>query len=602
MEPDDVERPPLFAEPSLEILPDALDALLVRSRTALGDYPPTLIASLRRWAQEKPNDEFLAERVGGTWRYRSYGEVWRRSEQLARRILAAGCTPEQPVMILAPNSIAHAEIALGAMRAGVPACPISVSYGAPSKEYARLGHVASVATPGLLYIPDDEVLVTAARTIQHLVKGVVTERDLDKMPLAAPERLAEAEAGLGPDTVAKLLFTSGSTDKPKAVPNTHRMLCSNQAALAAVWPGLFVEPITLVDWLPWNHTFGGNFTFNMALTNGGTFFIDGGKPTPAHIAMTVENLKSQSPTAYFNVPAGFDALVPYLESDTDLRRSLFRRLKFLFTAAAALPQSIQDRLQDLAFQERGESIPMVAGWGSTETAPCATAVHFANEVAANIGVPLPGTEIRLVPDRDKLELRVRGPNVIPGYWRDSAATRNAFDEQGFYRMGDAGRLIDPKRPECGIMFDGRVSENFKLRSGTWVNVGALRVAVVDALRPLIQDVVVAGHDRNEIGLLLFPNISACRQLILTAAEKPASVLHPVLTESLANLLREFNRAARGATTRIARFLVLDTPPSVEAHEITDKGYINQRAVLTRRSEAVDRLYGSEGTQVPSVQQ
>jgi feruloyl-CoA synthase len=412
--------------------------------------------------------------------------------------------------------------------------------------------------------------------------------------------VARAESQVRADSVAKLLFTSGSTARPKGVPNTHRMMCSNQAALAAVWPGLFLEPLQMVDWLPWSHTFGGNFTFNMALTHGGTYTIDEGKPTPAQIERTVANLKEVSPTVYFNVPAGYEALIPHLQSDAALRRSFFARLKLLFTAAAALPQSAQDRLQELSLQETGRRIPLVSGWGSTETAPCSTAVHFDNSVAANIGVPLPGTDIRLVPDLEKLELRVKGPNIMAGYWRDADATSKAFDADGYYRMGDAGRLVDPAHPERGIAFDGRVSENFKLLSGTWVQVGALRLSVIEATRPLVQDAVIAGQDRDEIGVLLFLNLAGCRSLaagqVATDAE---AAIHPAVIAHIATGLRTMNASAGGSSGKVSRFVLLDTPPLGDAHEITDKGYINQRAVLTHRAGIVAQLYASAGHVVPT---
>jgi len=320
-----------------------------------------------------------------------------------------------------------------------------------------------------------------------------------------------AEAKVGPSTVAKLLFTSGSTDKPKAVPNTHLMMCSNQAALAAVWLCLRATPPLLVDWLPWNHTFGGNFCFNLALTCGGTLHIDAGKPTPAHVAATLTNLRDVAPTLYFNVPAGFEALLPHLENDRALARQVLSRMHLIFSAGAALPQKARDRIEELVKSVRGTSIPILTGWGSTETAPCSTLLYSPTPMASSIGLPLPGTEVKLAPDQDKFELRVRGPNVMTGYWRQASA--EAFDHEGFYRMGDAGMLADPHRPEAGIAFDGRLAENFKLRSGTWVNVGALRLAAIDATRPFVQDVVITGHDCGEICILIFPNVAECSEIV-----------------------------------------------------------------------------------------
>jgi feruloyl-CoA synthase len=442
----------------------------------------------------------------------------------------------------------------------------------------------------VLYIGGSPVFRAAGQAISNVIGALVSAEDWDSMPSAEAVRVSAAESAVTADTVAKVLFTSGSTAKPKAVPNTHRMLCSNQAALAAIWPCLQWEPPVLVDWLPWSHTFGGNFTFNLVLMHGGTHYIDAGKPLPALIGETVRNLKDQSPTMYFNVPAGYEALLPFLESDRELRRSFFARLQFLFTAAAALPQVARDRLQVLAAAETGRPIPFASGWGSTETAPCCTAIHFENDLACNIGVPLPGTVVRLVPNQDKLELRVKGPNVMTGYWRDCAGTADAFDEDGFYKMGDAGRLIDGRRPEKGIAFDGRISENFKLTSGTWVQVGALRLAVIDAVRPFIQDVVVTGHDKDEVGLLIFLNVAACQSLAANATS---------VVELVGARLRALNEESRGSSDRVARFLILDTPPNPDAYEITDKGYINQRSVLKHRAHELERLYNSNECSVLS---
>lgn len=572
--------------------------ILLRNRTDLPDHPGTLIQILKSWAARKPDAVFLGERVADQWRLRTFGQLWARTAELGRRLLAAGCSAERPVMILAPNSIAHAEVALAAMRVGVPACPVSMAYATSSGDFERLRHVASLATPALLVRLAGNAAASAARAIADMVGSSITFEELDRLPLCELVEIAAAEAAVGPDTVAKLLFTSGSTAKPKGVPNTHRMLCSNQAALACIWPGLARSHQTLVDWLPWNHTFGGNFTFNLALYQGGTFLIDAGKPLPVLIGQTVQNLREHSPTVYFNVPAGYEALLPHLESDQALRRSFFARLEFLFTAAAALPQSTADRLQRLAWAETGREVPLLAGWGSTETAPCATATYFRNCASANIGVPLPGTEVRMVADRDKLELRVKGPNVMPGYWRDAHASSRAFDERGFYRMGDAGRLADANQLERGIIFDGRTSENFKLLSGTWVQVGALRLAVIDALRPFVQDVVIAGHDRREIGVLLFPNLQGVRTILPSETLEDAMFAHPVLIERFTRELSHLNESSGGISTRIARYIVLKVPPQADAYEITDKGYLNQLAVLTNRAALVEGLFGAQGYVVP----
>jgi feruloyl-CoA synthase len=582
----------MFAPVSLDVRREASGALTLQSREPLRAVPGSLIEQLRKWSHIRPNATFLAERSAQHWRIRTYGEVWKHTQFLASKLLVAGCSAERPLMILAPNSIEHAEVSLAAMRVGVPACPVSVAYASSLTDYARLRHVAQIANPAVLYVGGSAEFRTAGQAISDVIGALVSAQDWDSMRGADAVSLSAAESAVTADTVAKVLFTSGSTAKPKAVPNTHRMLCSNQAALAAIWPCLRREAPVLVDWLPWSHTFGGNFTFNLVLMHGGTYYIDAGKPVPALIGETVANLKDQSPTMYFNVPAGYDALLPFLASDRELRRSFFARLQFLFTAAAALPQSIKDRLQALAAAETGRSIPFASGWGSTETAPACTAIHFENGLASNIGVPIPGTVVRLVPNQDKLELRVKGPNVMSGYWRDSASTADAFDEDGFYKMGDAGRLVDDERPEKGIAFDGRISENFKLTSGTWVQVGTLRLAVIDAVRPFIQDVVVTGHDRDEVGLLIFLNVAACQSLAEKATSLAELAGHPEVVREIGAGLARLNKESKGGSDRIVRFLILDAPPNPDVYEITDKGYINQRAVLKHRADALERLYHS----------
>jgi len=389
-----------------------------------------------------------------------------------------------------------------------------------------------------------------------------------------------AFAAIGPDTVAKLLLTSGSTGHPKAVINTQRMLCYCQTALAQVWPIMKSEPPVLVEWLPWNHTFGGNNNFNAVLSNGGSMYIDEGKPAPGLIETTVRNLREVSPTFYFNVPRGYDLLIPYLEKDETLRRTFFARVHTIMYAAAALPVTLWERLHRLA-GEAGRRVPLVSGWGATETAPLATLVHFEPIRTSVIGLPVPGCELKMVPvtQDGKYELRVRGPNVTPGYLKRPDLTEKAFDEEGFYKMGDAGRLADPADAAQGIEFAGRLAEDFKLSSGTWVHVGALRVQAIEALAPIAQDIVIAGHDRTDIGLLIFP-AAAFRERIGDAEVKE------MLKAGLCRL-KEMNI---GTCAYATRAVLLQEPPSIDAGEITDKGYINQRAVLERRASTVELLY------------
>jgi len=587
----------MFAPSLIDVRRTGDGSVVLSNRLELGPYPETLTASLRRRAEERPGALFLAEREGAGWRGITYGEMWRRTDDLGARLLGAGCSPDRPVLILAPNSIAHAEIMLAAIRVGVPIAPISTAFALASADLERLRYVTGLVTPRLAAIPAEPQYDAAAAAVAELTDQVVRGWAWDSLPALAHSEVRRAEASVGASTVAKLLFTSGSTDKPKVVPNTHRMMCSNQAAMAVVWPCIAAAPPVIIDWLPWNHTFGGNFSFNLALTHGGTLYIDAGKPTPSMLATTLANLRDIAPTVYYNVPAGFEALLPHLENDAGFARHFFSRLSFVFSAGAALPQKARDRLDAAARGARGTGVPILTGWGSTETAPCATVVYSASALANNIGLPIPGTEVKLVPDQGKFELRVRGPNVMVCYWRQGDDRADTFDEDGFYRMGDAGVLIDPDRPEAGIAFDGRVAENFKLSSGTWVNVGALRLALIDAARPLIQDVVITGHDRDEIGILIFPNLAACRETAGFAIDERALTGHACVIERLRRTLQQHNLAAAGSSGRVAAFIILDSPPCAEAHEITDKGYVNQRTVLKLRAADVLRVHGPEGHRV-----
>ncbi|MDB5698167.1 MAG: Long-chain-fatty-acid--CoA ligase, partial [Alphaproteobacteria bacterium] len=417
---------------------------------------------------------------------------------------------------------------------------------------------------------------------------------MDHAP-APKEAVSAAAARVGPDTVAKLLFTSGSTGAPKAVINTQRMLVSNVQAMARLWSFLNDRPPVIVDWLPWSHTFGGNFCLHICLFLGGTFHIDAGKPAPGLIDLTIAALKRWSPTIYFNVPAGYDALLPALEADGAFARHFFQDLDFLFNAAAPLPDLTRARLEAVARRATGELPAIFGGWGSTETAPGATMLSFPTPHASNLGVPLPGVEIKMVPVDGRHELRVRGPNVTPGYWKQPEATAAAFDDEGFYRIGDAGRMVDPTDPAAGILFDGRIAENFKLASGTWVNVAGVRLAAIAAGEGLIADAVVAGEARDDIGLLIFANDDACRAWLAARGCEvdisPAS--HPRVRDYVASLISGYNATQMGSSTKIARLLILDDPPRPEHDEITDKGYINQRAVLARRASSVDDLYREE---------
>ena len=601
-----------FGPAAVELERRADGSLVLRSPHPLGAYARCMGEHLERWARETPQTVFLAQRdASGGWRRLGYAEALRRVRSLGAALLARGLSPERPVAILSDNSIEHALLALAAMHVGVPVAPVSPAYSLMSRDFAKLKRIFALVTPGLVFADDAQRFGGALAALGEF------DFELASAGGAAPvhgrrhsdiARLLETEAGeevdrafasLGPDTIAKLLFTSGSTGEPKAVINTQRMLCSNAQALVQCWPFLEEGHQTLVDWLPWNHTFGGNRNFGSALRTGATIYIDEGKPAPGLIERSVANLREVSPTIYYNVPRGFDMLLHYLEDDAVLRRSFFRRLKLICYAGAALPSSLWERIERLSIAERGERVRLTAGWGATETAPGVTIVHFALERSGNIGLPESGCELKMVPiagyDGNKFELRVRGPNVMPGYWRRPDLTRAAFDEEGFYRIGDAGRFTDPEDPSKGIEFGGRVTEEFKLASGTWVQVGALRVKAIAALAPVAQDLVVCGHDSDEVGFLVFPSVAGCRSLAPgLAADAPMQALlaHPAVRERLKEGMAQLKRDGGGTSTYATRALFVEEPPQIDAGEITDKGYINQRAVLERRAQWVERLYAN----------
>ncbi len=586
----------------------------LRSRHELGAYPRCLGEHLRRWAGAAPERTFLAERdASGGWRRVSYAAALDAVERIAAALVARGLDAERPVALLSENGVDHGLLQLAAMHAGIPAVPISPAYSLLATDHAQLRYILELVRPGLVYAADGERYAAALRAARsssrmpsrfssdtaEIVVSANPPADregatlLGELLAQAPTPAAERFAAVGPDTVAKILFTSGSTGRPKGVVNTQRMLCSNQQVLAQVWPFLEERPPVVVDWLPWSHTFGGNHNFNLVLRNGGTLYVDAGKPAPGAIETTVRNLREVPSTLYFNVPRGFDMLIPYLERDGGLAATFFGGLDALFYAAAALPQHLWEALERLSAAATGERVALLSAWGSTETAPSATQIHFPIERAGVIGLPGPGIEVRLAPVDGKLELRVKGPNVTPGYWRQPDLAALAFDEEGYLKTGDAGRLADPDDPSRGIVFDGRLAENFKLSSGTWVHVGELRLAAIAAGAPIVQDAVVAGHDREEIGLLVFPDPAGCRALgpDLPAGAPLADLAgHPVVRDRLAAALAAHNAAHPASSRRIGRALLLADPPSLAAGEITDKGYVNQRAVLARRAHLVERLY------------
>jgi feruloyl-CoA synthase len=599
-------RGTLFAEPAVTVESLPAGGMILRSPQALAPYQRSIGEMLEGWAGSDPGRLFLAERDGaGGWRRLAYADALSAARAIGQALLDRGLGLERPVMILSDNGIDHALLALGAMHVGVPVAPVSVAYSRISQDFAKLRSVRDQLTPGLVFADDGERYGAAIAALglrdaelvvcAHPPRGMAVTAFSALLATRPTAAVDAAYRAVGPDTVAKILFTSGSTGEPKGVINTQRMLCANQQMYVQAWPFLRARPPVLLDWLPWNHTFGGNSDFNMILRNGGTLYIDDGKPVPGLVERTVANLREIRPTLYLNVPRAFAMLLDFLERDAALARNFFGDLDLILYAGAALPQSAWERLEALSLETLGRKVPMVSAWGTTETAPLATLVHYPIERAGNIGLPAPGCEIKLVPQGDKLEIRVRGPNVTPGYWRRPDLTRDAFDEDGFYRPGDAVRLADPADPARGILFDGRLGENFKLTSGTWVTVGALRVAVIAAGAPVIEDAVVTGHDRDEIGLLVFPSLAGCRALcphLAPDAPLAALIAEGKVRDALAAGLVRYNAGAGGSSHRVARALLMDRPPSIDKGEITDKGYINQRAVLTNRAALVERLHAA----------
>lgn len=582
----------------------------MRSAEPLAAYDHRIGDWLDRWAREAPDRVFLVEQRHGAERTITYREARDAALALAQSLLGYGLGTDRPLAILAPNGIDHALVMLAALYVGIPVAPIAPAYALQSADFSKLAHSFRLLTPGMVVVEDGALYANAIGATLDAEIPVVAFRNaqssLNMISLASLQQetgpldaVMDAAAQVSRDTIAKFLFTSGSTGMPKAVINTHGMLCANAQMKRQVAPVLVDEPPVMVDWAPWNHTAGGNSNFNIILCNGGTLYIDPGKPTPALIGSSIELLRRVSPTIYFNVPRGYELLIPYLEADPELREHFFRRLKFLWYAAASMLPATWYALERLAVEAVGQRILTVTGLGMTETSPIAL---FGNEHANGpgvVGIPAPGMELKLVPHDDSFEVGYRGPNVTPGYWRDPEATSLAFDEDGFFRSGDLLSFIDPERPRSGLRFDGRIKEDFKLTSGTKVSAGKLRLDALDAMRPLASDVVIVGADRTDVRILVFPDWEVCAVTAgLGRAAPPERIAaNQTLRAELRERLKKLAAVATGSSNRIVAALLVEVPPSHAAGELTEKGTVNSRALQRNRPELLEILYDERDERV-----
>jgi len=579
----------------------------MQAEQSLQVYSQRITDRLKLWAMTRPDQTFMARRARladgslGDWIHLSYAQAWDSARNIAQALLDRKLSVERPVVILSENDLEHAQLALGCLVAGVPFVPTSPPYSLISQDYDKLRHVLKTVTPGLLFAADAKrygkaIAAVASDNMEVVltngtVDGIASTRFADLLATEATDAVDAAMAATGPETITKFLFTSGSTKLPKAVINTQRMWCANQQQMAQSMMALTEKPLVLVDWLPWNHTFGGNHNFGMVLYHGGTLYIDDGKPTPALMHETLRNLREIAPTVYFNVPTGFEAIANAMQTDAVLRKTLFSRVKMFFYAGASLAQPIWDSLFATAEAEIGERIVMTTGMGMTESGPFAIFVTNPNVRAGDLGVPTPGMDLKLVDMGGKTEVRYRGPNITPGYWRAPEETAAHFDEEGFFCSGDAVTWIDPDDEHQGLKFDGRIAEDFKLATGTFVSVGPLRAKITAAGAPYVQDVVLTGINLKEVGAMVFPTqaVRALSGLPIDAAMADVLASAPVVAH-FQTVVDALSKNSTGSANRIARLCLLAEPPTIDRSEITDKGSINQRAVLTHRATTVEALH------------
>jgi feruloyl-CoA synthase len=603
-------RPMAFGVPRVIVREGSSGVRYMRGEPELAEYAPTMGERLAHWAKAAPDRTLFARRTrhadgsAGDWQHLSFAQALDGARRIGQALIDRGLNAERPVVMLSENDLDHALLSLACLYVGVPYCSTSPAYSTVSTDHGKLKHVMATLTPGLVFASDGaryakalnaavpancEVVLSQVNGYARAAGPLITFAEL--LATEATPAVDEAAARVTPETIAKFLFTSGSTKLPKAVINTHRMWCANQQQMRQSMTPLTQDPLVLVDWLPWNHTFGGNHNFGMVLYNGGTLYIDDGKPVPALMGETLRNLREIAPTVYFNVPTGFEVIADVMKTDEVLRKNLLSRVRMFFYAAAALSQPIWDALHECQEREIGERIVMCTGLGMTESGPFALSVNSANVKAGDLGVPTPGLEIKLVDMDGKTEVRYKGPNITPGYWRSPEATQEAFDEEGFFCSGDAVNWIDPDDIHKGLRFDGRIAEDFKLSTGTFVSVGPMRSKVIAAGAPYVQDVVLTGLNLKEVGAMIFPTQHVRTLSGLPASAPMAEVLnHPDVVEHFQHVIDELAKTATGSATRIARAILLSDPPSIDLGEITDKGSINQRMVLKHRDALVQALH------------